>query len=124
MTPDQALELGRRIVNTCRPTPPLTEWQEVLAPKNHPMAVRAFEYLREHGNAGAGLDIPTYAAKYRELVNPASSRTGATGAPSEHCPHCRGCGFEDGPIETETVGGQPHVYTTVVPCRCTTRRTA
>lgn len=39
--------------------------------------------------------------------------------PSSHpesCPGCRGCGFQDGPDLWQTVGGERHRYTTVVPC--------
>ncbi len=39
--------------------------------------------------------------------------------PSNHphtCTRCHGCGWQDGPDEYETVAGEPHRYTTVVPC--------
>jgi hypothetical protein len=38
-------------------------------------------------------------------------------SPVDNCPYCRGSGWEDGPDEWETIGGQPHRYTTVIPCR-------
>jgi hypothetical protein len=36
---------------------------------------------------------------------------------TDGCPHCRGTGWEDGPDEWEVVAGEPHRYTTVIPCR-------
>jgi hypothetical protein len=32
------------------------------------------------------------------------------------CAGCRGCGYTDGPPIIETIGGRPHVHTTVRPC--------
>jgi hypothetical protein len=39
--------------------------------------------------------------------------------PADHphtCRICHGSGFMDGPPEYETIGGQPHPYTTVTTC--------
>lgn len=43
-------------------------------------------------------------------------------SPSPNCPDCRGSGYVDGPTEYETVLGEQHPYTTVVPCGCTRPR--
>ena len=39
--------------------------------------------------------------------------------PANHPPSCRTCrgtGWQDGPISYETVNGQPHPYTSQIPC--------
>lgn len=119
MTPEQANELGKRIINTMRPTPALIEWTEVLEPLDFDQALLTFRDLRERTDDG--LRIARFLAAYRRRTDPdlAAPARHAARPTTEDCPHCRGCGFEAGPPEYETVLGQPHEYSTLVPCRCT-----
>lgn len=126
MNPDQATQVGRRIVNLYRPTPPLAEWLPVLERRDLDTALRTINDLRE---STSSLDIPTFVTRYDQHARPATT-TRPAGAPDEQCPHCRGSGWTDGPPITHRddgrpiiVNGQPHSYPTVQPCTCTTTRT-
>lgn len=111
------MELGRRIVNTMRPTPALTEWVEVLEPLDFDSALLTFRDLRDR--LDEGLRIAAYRAAYDRTTAPSAPGRRARRDPSEHCEHCRGDGLEPGPPEYETIGGERHEYTTLQPCRCT-----
>lgn len=119
MTPDQATELGRRIINTMRPTPAITEWQEVLEPLDFDAALMTFRDLRNR--LDEGLRIGAWHAAYARTTGTASSTPTARGRrdPLQSCEHCDGTGHEPGPPEYEQIGGEPHEYTTLQPCRCT-----
>lgn len=117
MTGDQAAELAKRIINTMRPTPAAREWLEVLEPLDLDAALRTFREFRDRSEDG--LRIATYLAAYARVTDPGyRPRPARAGAASESCEWCRGCGYEPGPEEFETVYGEPHAYATVVPCRC------
>lgn len=118
MNHDQATTIAKRIINTMRPTPALVEWQEVLEPLDFDAALATFRDFRER--TSDGLDIAAFLAAHRRRTS-ANARTRPQRAndASEHCEHCHGCGFEAGPPEYQTVLGERHEYTTVVPCRCT-----
>lgn len=116
MNPDQASQLGKRIINTMRPTPALPEWIEVLEPLEFDNALITFRSCRDRSDEG--LRIATFLSAYNRRSGD-DARTPTRRDPNPHCVWCRGCGYEPGPPEYETIGGQPHEYTTVVPCRCT-----
>lgn len=116
MSPEQATELGRRIINTMRPTPALIEWQEVLAPLDFDSALMTFRDLR--GRVDDGLRVAAYLAAYQRTTAPAPPG-GRRRPADETCEHCNGCGFEAGPPEYEQILGEPHEYSTLMPCRCT-----
>lgn len=119
MNGDQATELGKRIINTMRPTPALGEWHEVLVALDFDTALRTFRELRDR--LDDGLRIAAFMAAY-DRANDTASDTIATRSrrePSTSCVHCRGSGYEPGPSRWGTVGGEPYEYTTVTECRCT-----
>lgn len=118
MSPDQATEIGRRIINTMRPTPALTEWVEVLQGQDFDRALRTFRELRDRTDEG--LRIGRWMAAYERSGG--GSATGARarrGEPSDSCEWCHGSGWEPGESRWATIKGEPHEYTTVQPCRCT-----
>lgn len=118
MSPDQATEIGRRIINTMRPTPALPEWVEVLTPLDFDTALRTFRELRDR--LDDGLRIAAWLAAY-DRTRGAKTGNGprARQEPSASCEHCNGSGFEPGESRWETVNGEPYEYTTVQHCRCT-----
>lgn len=118
MSPEQATELGRRIINTMRPTPALPEWLDVLQPLDFDAALMTFRELRDR--LDEGLRIGAWHAAYARTTGTATpGRRAPRRDPSEHCEHCAGCGFEPGESLWETVNGEPHEYPTRQPCRCT-----
>jgi hypothetical protein len=68
MTEDEADTLARRIINTFRTTPALTEWRQVLAHLDHDPACTTFGYCRDH--IPEQLPIATYLARYRIITTP------------------------------------------------------
>jgi hypothetical protein len=118
MTSDQATELGKRIINTMRPTPALAEWLEVLEPLDFDASLMTFRDLRDR--VDDGLRIAAWHAAYARTTSPAPSTPGhARCDPSANCEHCAGSGFEPGESLWQQVNGEPHEYTTLQPCRCT-----
>lgn len=113
--PEQATELGRRIINALRPTPALREWQEILEPLDFDTALRTFHAFRE--TSAHGLPIATFLERYQGQRPETTARQ--RGRPRPQCPACHGSGWVDGPPEYETIGGEPHEYTTLMPCPCT-----
>jgi hypothetical protein len=121
MNPDQAAALGKRVINTMRPTPALPEWVEVLEPLDFDAALRTFRALRDR--LDEGLRIATFLTAYGRATG-SSARAQTRREPDPDCARCAGCGWVDGPPEYETVNGEQHEYSTVVPCSCTQTRTA
>lgn len=117
MSPEQATELGRRIINTMRPTPALPEWQEVLEPLDFDAALMTFRALRDR--LDDGLRIGAWHAAYTRTTGTGPTPSRRRREPSATCEHCAGCGYEPGPSEHETINGERHEYTTLQPCRCT-----
>jgi hypothetical protein len=117
MTSDDAARLVNLIVATWPTGPKAYVWTQTLAELDNGPANQAYRDLRDTAER---ITIAAYQDRYRRHANTSRSQRRA---PSEHCPHCRGCGYEDGPPEYETVNGEPHAYTTLVPCRCTQPRT-
>jgi hypothetical protein len=101
---DQAHALARRVQNTWRLTPPVTEWADALTPLDHDRAVATFTRLRdEHPN---GLAIAQFVRTYdASIVN-------------EERQLCDGTGYVDAPGPVLTVEGKPHPYTAVDRCPC------
>ena len=116
MTRDDAEQLARRIVNGWRSTPPITEWREVLADRDRATTEAALDTLRDR--VDTWLSCAALVAAYdAEMTRRSTAQRRRH--PRPDCPYCDGTGFEDGPVEYETIGGEPHPYTTVIQCRCT-----
>jgi len=92
MTEDQATTLGRRIVNTLRPTPALAEWVEALMAVPHAAALSAYTELR--GECEHGLSIARFLRAIRERDALASAPPRPI-APRPDCPDCAGAGWVD-----------------------------
>jgi hypothetical protein len=70
MTAEEADHLAKRIINTFRQTPALTEWRQVLTRLDHHWAIVTFEHCRD--TITDQLPIATYHAHYRAITTPAS----------------------------------------------------
>jgi hypothetical protein len=68
MTEDEADTLARRIINTFRTTPALTEWRQVLARLDRHWATVTFEHCQD--TIPEQLPIATYRAQYRAITTP------------------------------------------------------
>lgn len=121
MTPHEATDLAKRIINTMRPTPALREWVEILQPLDPITAAATFRYFRTA--TADGLAIATFRAQY-DRFEVGAARTARAGEPDDNCTSCRGTGYTDGPPITHDNNGRAHAhpYTTVQPCTCTSRR--
>ena len=118
MTRTDAEQLARRVVNGWRSTPPLSEWVEVLQPCDRDTASSALDSLRNRVDTwlSCAAFVTAYDAEIARRAGPSRRH------PRPDCEYCDGTGFEDGPAEYETIGGEPHTYTTVIQCRCTHTR--
>jgi hypothetical protein len=115
---DQAHALARRVQNTWRLTPPVTEWADALTPLDHDRAVATFTRLRdEHPN---GLAIAQFVRTYdASIVNEERARARSALKPARpDCQLCDGTGYVDAPGPVLTVEGKPHPYTAVDRCPC------
>jgi hypothetical protein len=123
LTAPEATELAGRIVNTLRPTPPLTEWVEELTGLNKDRAWRTYRNLR--GASEHGLTIGTYVRTYRDdLAN--ERRRKAEDATPDRCGKCNATGWISATsLEAHhppTCQGDPATGTchchAANPCRC------
>lgn len=112
MTNDDCNRLVNLIVATWPTGPKAYVWTQKLAELDPAPANRAYLELRDTLER---ITIPAFLASYERATGRARRRPD----PVPSCEHCGGCGFEAGPPEYETIGGQPHEYSTLVPCRCT-----
>ena len=90
LTKDQATELGQRIVNAIRPTPPLADWVEALEGLNTERAWRVYRTLRDQ--CTNGLNIAQFMAAYREDLQAEKRRRAAYRTP-DRCERCDGSGW-------------------------------
>lgn len=86
LTEHQATELGRRIVNALRPTPPLADWVPALTGLDHDRAWRIYAQCVD--TCEDGLPIATFKRHYRiDLAAEIRSRQmEPTPPPLERCP--------------------------------------
>ena len=100
MKPEQATELGKRVINTMRPTPGLGEWTEVLEPLELDDALVVFRELRDETDGG--LTIARYLGTYRARLNARRARIAERAeytSPPPRCELCDGTGWVDAPPE-------------------------
>lgn len=112
MTSDDCARLVNLIVATWPTGPKAYIWTQALADLDAAPANRAYLDLRDTIER---ITIPAFRAGYDRAAGRARRRPD----PDATCQYCRGCGFEPGPPEFETIMGEPHEYTTLQPCRCT-----
>lgn len=72
MTEQEADTLARRIINTFRSTPALTEWRRVLERDDHHWAQVTFDHCLD--TIPDALPIATYRAQYRAITTPTAGR--------------------------------------------------
>lgn len=105
VTPTEADTLAKRIINTWRGGPPLTEWIDVLGPLEAGRAGTAFVRLR--GDS----ENPPSIARFRQVY--ASLHTASSDA------KCASCGG-DGWVTATPVERWGVEYRTARPCHCNT----
>jgi hypothetical protein len=105
MTTTEADELAKRIINTWRGGPPLTEWRDELLPLDAGQAGTAFARLkRTLENAPS---IARFLAEYRSLQMHDASN------PDDKCPECSNSGWVACFRQYENKG---EVYSGARPC--------
>jgi hypothetical protein len=105
MTPTEADELGKRIINAWKSGPPLTEWREELQALDTGQAGTAFVRLKrtlEHAPT-----IARFLAEYRSLETHDASN------PEMMCGWCSNSGWVASESHYEHKG---HAYTAAMPC--------
>lgn len=79
MNNDEATTLAKRIINTWRLTPPLTEWVDMLAQRDTDTATATFIRLRDE--LDGALSIARFVKEYRAAITPSHQPSiGATEA--------------------------------------------
>lgn len=124
MNPDQATELGKRIINTMRPTPALVEWQDVLEHLDLDDALLTFKSMRDE--VDGGLTIGRFLGAYRGRVETRRLERDRHRPPPPRCELCDGTGWVDAPPllahRSTTCRGEPGTDTchchAVTPCQC------
>ena len=116
MTPDAADFLAKRIINTWRGGPPITEWREQLTQLDEGQAGTAFARLR--GQLDNAPSIARFMSEYRSLH---------TASADDKCGDCANSGWV--PIElpngdTAWYEHNGQQYTGAKPCRCRHGQTA
>jgi hypothetical protein len=115
MTPDEADHLGKRIINSFRGGPPLTDWREVLEPLDAGKAGTAYMRLRSATDAPS---VKQFMDEYRKLDTTPTTTTGP-------CTRCDDTRFVPGPDIVHNAGtDHERRYSTVEPCRHCNRRSA
>jgi hypothetical protein len=120
MTPAEATDLAKRIINVWRGGPPLSEWVDTLEPLEAGAAGTAFIRLRRDE-----VDAPSiarYHAVYRSLH---------TGEHDQRCPRCQGDHWvelapdDDRYRHDKDCATRPACYCqgTAIPCPTCNRRT-
>jgi hypothetical protein len=106
MTPTEATELAKRIINCWTGGPPLREWIDALTPLHPGRAGTA--YIRLRNTQTHAPTIARYIAEYRTLqTDDPSTRTPT-------CPTCTGTGW----TEAGWFAAHGHPYTASRPCLC------
>jgi len=118
MTNDDAARLVNLLVATWPTGPKAYVWTQAVNELDAAGANRAYAKLRDTAER---VTVASFLEAYRALRTPTEARRHD---PSATCEHCDGCGYEPGPPEYETVNGEQHEYSTLVPCRCTRPRSA
>lgn len=109
MTPNEADDLGKRIINSFRGGPPLSDWREVLAPLDAGTAGTAYMRLRTSSDAPT---VKQFMDIYRSLdtVRPMDR---------PKCGDCGGCGWVQAEDRIENAGtDNERRYSQCKPCRC------
>lgn len=101
MTPTEADTLAKRIINTWRGGPPLTEWANLLEQLQAGRAGTAFIRLRDE------LEHAPTIARFRTAY-----RSVRTREDDETCEHCA----NDGTITGPTFERHGHTYSSAIPC--------
>jgi hypothetical protein len=119
MTSDDAARLVNLLVATWPTGPKAYVWTQTIGDLDAAPANRAYAELRDNVER---VTVAAFLTRYRAQLRVTTAPRRRD--PDPGCEWCRGCGYEDGPPEYETIGGEPHAYTTLVPCRCTQPRAA
>lgn len=85
MTPDEADQLAKRIINTWHGGPPLAEWRDTLTELDAGTA--GTTYVRLRAELDHAPSIARYLSEYRTLHTPANDPI------RHHCHHCHGTGW-------------------------------
>jgi len=113
MTSDDTARLVNLLVATWPTGPKAYVWTQAIADLDAAGANRAYARLRDTVDR---VTVASFLETHRAQRSPTEARRRD---PSETCEHCAGTGYEPGPPEYETVYGEQHEYSTLVPCRCT-----
>ena len=114
MTRDEAARLVNLITSTWPTGVRGHVWTDVLADLEHQLARDAYLHLRDTS------EKPPPVAQFQAAYRARRAASKAVDEPPPVCGACDGTGWVQAADLIETVNGQPHPYSQVAPCRCTT----
>lgn len=117
MNAEQCGHLVELIVQTWPHGPRGRIWTDALGDLEHTHALAVYRQLRNADETAP--TIARFLRIYRDVDQPTTTPTTRPANHGEHCPTCRGSGWQPGPdiVQHLRDGTIARTYTTVEPCR-------